>query len=110
MTVFLEILGAVALLLWGLRLVRTGIMRAYGPNLKKLARGAEGHIVPAFLSGLVVAIALQSSAATAMIVATFSAQGMITAVTAFITILGADVGTALAVLVASQKITVFLRR
>ncbi|MEE9374972.1 MAG: Na/Pi cotransporter family protein [Rhizobiaceae bacterium] len=106
MTIFFELLGAVALLLWGLRMVRTGVMRAYGPSLKKLARQAEGRVIPAFLSGLFVAVLLQSSAATAMIAATFSAQGIIGTMTAFLTILGADIGTALAVLVASQKITV----
>ena len=105
MTVLFELLGAIALLLWGLRLVRTGVMRAYGTKLKKLARQAEGRIVPTFLSGLFVAILLQSSTATAMIVASFSGQGILSTTSAFFAILGADIGTAIAVLIASQKIT-----
>ncbi|MEP3765266.1 MAG: Na/Pi symporter, partial [Marinomonas sp.] len=52
-----------------------------------------------------MAVLLQSSAATAMISATFAAQGAISATTAFLTVLGADVGTAVAALIASQKIT-----
>ena len=101
---FLELVGAIGLLLWGLRLVRTGIMRAYGPGLNRLAREAEGRMVPAFFSGLIVAILLQSSTATAMIVASFSSQGILSAGSAFVIILGADVGTALAVFLASQKV------
>lgn len=101
----INILGSVALLLWGLRMVRTGVMRSYGPVLKRWARRAEGKLVTPFVSGLLVAIALQSSTATAMIAASFSAQNVMATSTAFLIMLGADVGTAFAVLVASQKIT-----
>lgn len=100
-----QILGAIALLLWGLRMVRTGVMRSYGASLKRLARGAEGKKLAPFVSGLFVAVALQSSTATAMLAASFSAQKIIGVGTAFVIMLGADVGTSLAVLVASQKIT-----
>jgi phosphate:Na+ symporter len=101
----INILGSVALLLWGLRMVRTGVMRSYGPVLKRWARRAEGKLIAPFISGLLVAVALQSSTATAMIAASFSAQNVMATATAFLIMLGADVGTALAVLVASQKIT-----
>jgi phosphate:Na+ symporter len=101
----INILGSVALLLWGLRMVRTGVMRSYGPVLKRWARRAEGKLIAPFISGLLVAVALQSSTATAMVAASFSAQNVMATATAFLIMLGADVGTALAVLVASQKIT-----
>ena len=65
MSVLVELIGAIALLLWGLRMVRTGVLRAYGTPLKRLASKAEGRVAPAFLSGLVVAALLQSSTATA---------------------------------------------
>ncbi|MEP1884921.1 MAG: Na/Pi symporter, partial [Marinomonas sp.] len=81
------------------------MMRAFGTSLKRLASRTEGRIVPTFLAGLLVAVLLQSSAATAMISATFAVQGAISAATAFITVLGADVGSAIAALIASQKIT-----
>ncbi len=105
MELLLQLLGAIALLLWGLRMVRTGVMRAYGTSLKRLAQQAEGRIVPSFCSGLFIAALLQSSTATALIAATFSGQGVISVGAAFITILGADVGTAVAVVLASQKIS-----
>ena len=105
MSLLIEILGSIALLLWGLRMVRTGVMRSYGNNLKRLARRSEGRVIPALTSGLVVAALLQSSTATVLIAASFAGQGLISIGTAFITMLGADVGTSVAVLIASQKFT-----
>lgn len=105
MLLLIELVGAIGLLLFGLRQVRNGIMRAFGSSLKRLAGHTEGRVVPTFLVGLLVAVLLQSSAATAMISATLASQSAISAVTAFITVLGADVGTSIAALIASQKIT-----
>jgi phosphate:Na+ symporter len=105
MSLLIEILGSIALLLWGLRMVRTGVMRSYGNNLKRLARRSEGKALPAFASGLLVAAFLQSSTAAILISASFAGQGLISIGTAFITMLGADVGTSVAVLIASQKFT-----
>ena len=105
MSLLIEILGSIALLLWGLRMVRTGVMRSYGNNLKRLARRSEGKALPAFVSGLLVAAFLQSSTAAILISASFAGQGLISIGTAFITMLGADVGTSVAVLIASQKFT-----
>jgi len=104
-TILIELLGSIALLLWGLRMVRTGVMRSYGTNIKRFARRSEGKIIPAFLSGLIVAALLQSSTAAVLISASFAGQSLIGVGTAFITMLGADIGTSVAVLIASQKFT-----
>ena len=105
MTILIELLGSIAILLWGLRMVRTGVMRSYGTNIKRFARRSEGKIFPAFLSGLIVAALLQSSTAAVLISASFAGQSLIGVSTAFITMLGADIGTSIAVLIASQKFT-----
>jgi len=105
MSVLIELLGAIALLLWGLRMVRTGMMRAYGSQLKRLARQNEGRIIPMLTSGFLFAILIQSSTATAIIAASFAGQNILGVSSAFIVILGADIGTAVAVVIASQKIT-----
>lgn len=104
MTFVLQILGAVALMLWGLRMVRNGVMAAYGPSIKSLARDSENKRLAPFFSGLIAAIALQSSTATAMIAASFASKKTIGTLTAFVIILGADLGTAVAAIIASQKI------
>ncbi len=105
MTLLLELSGSIALLLWGLRMVRTGVLRAYGTKLKRLAMRSEGRILPALSAGLLVAALLQSSTATALIASSFAGQGIVSVSAAFITILGADVGTAIAAIIASQKIS-----
>jgi len=105
MSLLIELLGSIALLLWGLRMVRTGVMRSYGTNLKRFARRSEGRVIPALTSGLVVAALLQSSTATVLIAASFAGQSLISISSAFVTMLGADVGTSVAVLIASQKFT-----
>ena len=106
MSVLIELVGAIALLLWGLRMVRTGMMRAYGSHLKLLARQNEGRLIPMLGSGFLFAILIQSSTATAIIVASFAGQNILSISSALIVILGADIGTAVAVILASQKITV----
>ena len=105
MALLLELSGSIALLLWGLRMVRTGVLRAYGTKLKRLAMRSEGRILPALSAGLFVAALLQSSTATALIASSFAGQGILSISAAFITILGADVGTAIAAIIASQKIS-----
>jgi len=106
MSVLIELVGAIALLLWGLRMVRTGMMRAYGSHLKRLARQNEGRLIPMLGSGFLFAILIKSSTATAIIVASFAGQNILSISSALIVILGADIGTAVAVILASQKITI----
>lgn len=58
--VLIELLGAVALLLWGTRMVRTGIMRVYGADLRHVLRVSLRNRCVAFLAGLGVTAILQS--------------------------------------------------
>ena len=56
--------GAIALLIWGVHMVQTGITRAFGPQLRRLLSYALGNRVKAFLAGVSVTSILQSSTAT----------------------------------------------
>lgn len=95
MTVLLHLLGAAALLLWGLRMVRTGLNRALGARLRHwLAIGTRNH-VNAFSTGLIVTCVLQSSTATALMTASFAARNMMAPAMALAVMLGADLGTSL---------------
>lgn len=95
LSVILQLAGAVALLLFGLGLVRDGMVRAFGTKLNvALGRGTETG-ARAFLSGLVATLGLQSSTATALMTASFVDRGMIRPKMAQIVLLGANLGTAL---------------
>lgn len=95
MLTLLNLLSAVALLVWGTHIVRTGIMRVYGADLRRvLSRSVEKKPM-AFLAGIGVTAMVQSSNATTLLVTSFVAQGLVGLTPALVIILGADVGTAL---------------
>jgi len=87
--------GGVALLLWGLRMVRTGAMRAFGGDLRKWLSNALSNRMSAFACGLGVTAVLQSSTATSLMTASFASRGLVTTGVALAVVLGADVGTSL---------------
>jgi phosphate:Na+ symporter len=93
--VLLDLVGGAALLLWGLRMVRTGVMRAYGSNLRRSLGASLSNRFLAFLSGLGVTALLQSSTATALLAGSFASRGLVTTAPALALMLGADVGTSL---------------
>ena len=101
METLVSIIGGVALLLWGVRMVRTGVTRSFGAELRRLLAISAKNRVTAFFSGLAVTGALQSGTATALIITSFTAQGLVTGAAALAIILGADVGTTLVVQVLS---------
>jgi phosphate:Na+ symporter len=78
-------------------MVRTGIMRAYGGDLRRIIGKALRHRVAAFGAGLGVTGVLQSSTATALITASFAERGLMATAPALAVMLGADVGTSLVV-------------
>ena len=93
--VLIELLGAVALLLWGTRMVRTGIMRVYGADLRHVLRVSLRNRFVAFLAGLGVTAILQSSTATALVVSSFAGRGVVETAPALAVMLGADLGSTL---------------
>ncbi|RMD62149.1 MAG: Na/Pi cotransporter family protein, partial [Alphaproteobacteria bacterium] len=68
----LHIAGGVALLLWATRMVRTGIMRAYGGEVRRILGRSTGNRISACLIGLATAGLLQSSTATALLAVSFA--------------------------------------
>jgi phosphate:Na+ symporter len=95
--VLLDLLGGVSLLLWGLHMVHSGIVRAFGSDLRRLLGAALRNRFRVFLAGVAMTALLQSSTATALMIASFSAGGLVALVPALAVMLGANVGTALIV-------------
>lgn len=103
--VLLNLLGAVALLLWGLRMVRTAAERALGANLDRQLRRVAGNRFRAFVFGGAGAAALQSSTALVLLGASFVANARLTLAAGLAIALGADVGTAIAAQILSLDIS-----
>ncbi|MBO3275966.1 Na/Pi cotransporter family protein [Pseudomonas schmalbachii] len=91
----LDLLSAVALLVWGTHIVRTGILRVYGANLRRVLSHSVQRRPLAFAAGIGVTALVQSSNATALLVTSFVATGLMALSPALAIMLGADVGTAL---------------
>jgi len=74
-------------------MVRTGVTRAYGAQLRQIISRSISNRFKAFGVGLVVTGVLQSSTATALMVASFASRGLMATAPALAVMLGADVGT-----------------
>lgn len=97
MQTLLNLLAAIALLVWGTHIVRSGVLRVYGANLRQVLKRNVGNRATSFAAGVGVTGLLQSSTATALLASSFVSQGLITTAAALAVMLGADVGTALMV-------------
>jgi phosphate:Na+ symporter len=95
--VLLDLMGGVALLLWGLHMVLTGVLRAFGPDLRRILGKALHNRFAAFGAGLGLTALLQSSTATGLMTASLAADGTVNLVPALAIMLGANVGTTIIV-------------
>ena len=95
--VLLDLVGGVALLLWGLHMVHSGIVRAFGARIRHFLGSVLKSRFHAFTAGVGVTAILQSSTATALMLISFSASGLVDLVPALAVMLGANVGTTLIV-------------
>ncbi|WP_412048977.1 MULTISPECIES: Na/Pi cotransporter family protein [unclassified Hoeflea] len=106
--VFINLAGAVALLLWATRMVRTGIERAYGNALRDKLKLAISNRVTAAIAGFFLAIALQSATAVALITAGFVASGYVSSAIGIATLLGADLGSAFVVRILRHDLSLLI--
>lgn len=103
--VLLQLAGNVALLLWGIHMVQSGVMRAFGTTLRSaLSTGLDSRW-RAFLAGFGITAVMQSSTATALMAASFMAGGLISFVPAMAAVLGANVGSTVIVQLLSFNVT-----
>src|ERR1700691_611736 len=95
--VLLDLMGGVALLLWGLHMVLSGVLRAFGPDLRRFLGKALGNRFSAFAAGLGLTALLQSSTATGLMTASLAADGVVSLDAALAVMRGGDVRSTLIV-------------
>lgn len=100
----LNMAGAAALLIWAVRLVRTGFERAFGGQLRLWLRRSTSNRFSAALSGAGAAVLLQSSTAVAVLMAGFMSAGAIGTVAGMAIVLGADLGSAVVALILNSRL------
>ncbi|MDE4275762.1 Na/Pi cotransporter family protein [Phaeobacter gallaeciensis] len=103
LTFLISLAGATMLLLFAVRMVRTGIERSYGASFQRLLTGADSQ-VQAGLSGIGLALVLQSSAAVALLVTGFAASGYLAFPAGLAIVLGGDLGSALIIQILSFRL------
>ena len=103
--VLLDLMGGVALLLWGLHMVQSGILRAFGPELRRFLSKTLQNRMAAFAAGLGLTALLQSSTAAGLMATSFVSEGVVALVPALAIMLGANVGTTLIVQILSFNIS-----
>lgn len=84
-------------MLFATRMVRTGVERAYGNVLRQHLRSVMSRPFKAVVAGASLALALQSSTAVTLLVASFAGSGMISGLAGQLAVRGAEVGSALIV-------------
>jgi phosphate:Na+ symporter len=102
----LDLAGTVALLLWGVHMVQTGVQRALGARLRSFLAHSLHNRLSAFLAGLGVTALLQSSTATGLMVTGFGAEGLVSLTQGLAIMLGANVGTTVIVQLLSFDVAV----
>jgi phosphate:Na+ symporter len=93
----IKLVGYVVLLLWGMHMVQSGVVRAFGSGLRRVIGRTLRNRFAAVGAGLAVTALLQSSTATAMMTTSLAADGTVALVPALAVMLGANIGTALIV-------------
>lgn len=98
------IAGSATLLLWGARMTRTGMMRAFGSVIREKLRAGTTNRYNSALMGITAAAAFQSSTAVALLAASFASAGAISVSAGLAIMLGADVGSALVAQILALKV------
>ena len=91
----LHIAGAAALLIWAVRLLRTGVERAFSVQLRAFLRRSNANRLQALGSGALAALCLQSATAVAVLVSNFATKGGVGLLAGMAILLGADIGSAI---------------
>src|SRR3954454_18755762 len=104
-TVLIHLMGEIALLLWGINMVNSGVQRAFGSDLRWILGVGLRNRLRAFLAGLGVTHVLQSSTPTSLMVSSYAPGGAWDLIPALGVSLGANGGTTLSVQVLSFDIT-----
>jgi phosphate:Na+ symporter len=104
-TILLNVLGGIALLIWATRMVRTGVLRAFGDHCRHAIGKATRGSVLACVAGVAVSTAVQSSSATGLIAASFVDRGLISVAAGLAVMLGADLGSTFVVQALSLNLT-----
>lgn len=89
----LQILGALGVFLYGMKVMSEGVQKVAGHRMRAALAGMTGNRVSGILTGLLTTTLVQSSSATTVLVVSFVNAGLLTLFQAIGVIMGANLGT-----------------
>ena len=95
MLIVFKLLGALALLIFGMKTMSEALQKMAGPQLRHVLGAMTTNRLTGVLTGMVVAVAVQSSAATTVMTVSFVNAGLLSLAQAISVIMGANIGTTL---------------
>lgn len=93
--VSLKLLGALGLLIFGMKMMSDALQKMAGPQLRHILAKMTTNRVTGMLTGTMVTCAVQSSSATTVMTVSFVSAGLLTLSQAISVIMGANIGTTL---------------
>ena len=93
--VSMQLLGALGLLIYGMRMMSEALQKMAGPQLRHILGRMTTNRVTGMLTGMLVTCAVQSSSATTVMTVSFVSAGLLTLAQAISVIMGANIGTTL---------------
>jgi phosphate:Na+ symporter len=102
---WIELLGGIAIFIYGLQLANDGLQKRAGDQLRRWLTALTEHRLSGLLSGTLLAAVLQSSTATVMMLVGFANAGLLSLPQAMSLLLGAGIGTTLVVQIMSFRVS-----
>ena len=93
MLIALKLLGSIALLIYGMKVMSEALQKMAGPQLRHLLGAMTTNRFTGVATGALVTVAVQSSAATTVMTVSFVNAGLLTLVQAISVVMGANIGT-----------------
>ena len=93
--IFFRLIGALALLMFGMKSMSDSLQKMAGPQLRHVLGTMTTNRLTGILSGTLITAAVQSSTATTVMTVSFVNAGLLTLVQAISVIMGANIGTTL---------------
>ena len=90
---FLKLIGSLALLMYGMKVMSEGLQKMAGPQLRHVLGAMTTNRFTGMLTGAFVTAAIQSSTATTVMTVSFVSAGLLTLSQAISVVMGANIGT-----------------
>ncbi|MCI6701801.1 MAG: Na/Pi cotransporter family protein [Prevotella sp.] len=94
-TIILKLIGALALLIYGMKVMSEALQKMAGPQLRHILGAMTTNRFTGVLTGMLITVAVQSSSATTVMTVSFVNAGLLTLAQSISVIMGSNIGTTL---------------